>query len=470
MPTRQRWKPKWSEPCPCASGKKFKDCCWQRLPDFDIGKAYGQAIREERFDRALLAARADITQYTIWHKTNTAPVLARGGVALKLLRIDVNALGTYVGRLSSLYFQLGLWKDWPAVLERLRSNIQHPSWYKKIAYYLAFYHLSPGGDRGKARQELAKAGPITKNEEDLELLQLYVDLEFDDLPFAARIEILDRILELDDDRENQLQYRGAKAVQYFMIGDAQTAEQQLIDVIGMVQRTEKDEPLEGYEKHIHCRLLQLLGSVRHDKQILKSSALEFQALLLEDSWTQQGKADVYREIGNSYRYAEEWDKAESASRDAIALGGSDLDKVHLAECLLYRKQIDSAATEIDTVKRETLPRHEFEDFVFTHAAIAIWSGKTERLTQAKTLLQGLGSAEPIFNDRRLNLLLRVTETLTSGKASPAAKTDSTPTGGLATASSFFLMQPNIAGIGINFNAIIEYFARKKPKGKADNSD
>ncbi|MEY9595399.1 hypothetical protein ABIF74_000089 [Bradyrhizobium japonicum] len=102
----------------------------------------------------------------------------------------MNALGAYVGRLSSLYFHLGLWKDWTAVLDRLRTNIQHPAWYRKIAYYLAFYYLSPGGDRAKARQELAKAGPITKKEEDLELLQLYVDLEFDDLPFAARIEIL----------------------------------------------------------------------------------------------------------------------------------------------------------------------------------------------------------------------------------------------------------------------------------------
>jgi SEC-C motif len=131
MPTRRRWKPKWSEPCPCASGKKFKDCCQRRLPDFDIGKAYTAAIKGTRLERALLATRADVTQYTIWHKTNTAPALATGGVGLKLLRIDVNALGSYVGRLSSLYFYLGLWKDWPAALKRLRTNIQHPSWSRK---------------------------------------------------------------------------------------------------------------------------------------------------------------------------------------------------------------------------------------------------------------------------------------------------------------------------------------------------
>ncbi|KJC57529.1 hypothetical protein UP10_28545 [Bradyrhizobium sp. LTSPM299] len=132
--------------------------------------------------------------------------------------------------------------------------------------------------------------------------------------------------------------------------------------------------------------------------------------------------------------------------------------------MLYQKRIDAAATEIDNVNRETLPRHEFEDFVFTYAAIAIWSGKSERLTEAKMLLQGLGAAEPIFNDRRLNLLLRVTETLASGSASIEAKTDSTPAGGLATASSFFLLQPTLAGLGIDFNEMIEHLARKNPEG------
>ncbi|MES5485470.1 hypothetical protein QMZ05_22200 [Bradyrhizobium sp. INPA03-11B] len=197
---------------------------------------------------------------------------------------------------------------------------------------------------------------------------------------------------------------------------------------------------------------------------MKSSAAEFQGLLLEDHWTRQGKADIYRELGNSYRFAAEWDQAESASREAIALGGSDLDKVHLSECLLYRKQIDAAESEIDSVRRQTLLRHEFEDFVFTYAAIAIWSGKLERLAEAKALLETLGTAEPIFNDRRLNLLLRVTETLASGRASSAAKNDSTPSGGLATATNFFLLQPTLAGLGIDFNEMIEHLARKSPEG------
>jgi tetratricopeptide (TPR) repeat protein len=234
----------------------------------------------------------------------------------------------------------------------------------------------------------------------------------------------------------------------------------------MVRQTEADEPLEGYEKHLYGRLLQFLGSLRRDKPMLKESALQFHALLLEDRWTQSGRANIQRELGDSYRYADEWDQAETAYREAIALGGSDLNKVHIAECLLYRKQVAAAAAEIDSAKRETLPRHESEDFVFAYAAIAIWSARPERLTEAKTLLQAMGTADPVFNDRRLNLLLRVAETLASGTASAAAKADRTPTGGLATASNFFLLQPTLVGLGIDFNEMLEHLARKDPMGQS----
>ncbi|MEO1193897.1 MAG: SEC-C domain-containing protein [Pseudomonadota bacterium] len=465
MPKRPMWKPTWSGLCPCASGKKFGDCCWRRLPGFRIGKSYTQALLNKRAERALLATRADITQYTIWHKSNTVPVIASGGAALELLRIDVNALGAYVDRLSSLYFQLGLWKGWPTVLERLRENIQHPWWYKKIAYHRALYHLAPDGDRTEARRELAKAGPITKDEVDLDLLHLYADLELDDQPFADRITILDRILALSEERQNQLQYRGAKAVQYLLIGDEKTAELQLSDAVVMVRDTEKDDPLEGYESYLFGRLLQLLGVLRRDKNTLKESAAHFHTLLLEDYWTEHGKAAIHRSLGESQRHAGKWELAERAYREASALKGSELDKVHIAECQLYNKQIETAVNQIDSVQRDVLARWEFEDFVFAYAAIAIWSGKMERLTKAKSLLQCLATVDPLFRERRLNLLVRVTETLSSGEVSTEAKSDSTPEGGIATVSNFFLLAPNIAGIGVNFNAIIDYFVRRKSKDR-----
>ena len=193
----------------------------------------------------------------------------------------------------------------------------------------------------------------------------------------------------------------------------------------------------------------------------KESAAHFHAMLLDDDWTERGKAAIHREIGDSYRYAGEWDLAERAYRDARSRWGA-----RTSTRFTWRSVCSTVSTsrmplgDQYTVARETLQRHEFEDFVFAYAAIAIWSGKSERLTEAKSLLQKCSKRRnPPFNERRLNLLVRVTGTLASGKASTEAKSDSTPEGGLATVSNFFLLQPNIAGIGININAIINYFAR-----------
>lgn len=194
---RKYWKPKLNSSCPCGSGGKYKDCCWNRLPGFDIGKAYTAACKEGKFGPALVAARADVTQYTTWHKTNTAPMMPISEPLEPLLRIDVNALGEYLDRLSWLYFNTGKWKSWPAALERLSTNISHEWWRKKIVYQRAVLHLAPGGSRLKARQELAKLGPISPAEDDIEILQIFIDLELRNASFSERAAFYDRIIELD---------------------------------------------------------------------------------------------------------------------------------------------------------------------------------------------------------------------------------------------------------------------------------
>lgn len=419
-------------------------------------------MKERQQERALLAARADVTQYTIWHKSHTAPVIARGGMALKLLRVDVDALGDYVGRLSSLYYRLGLWEDWPAALVQLRENIQHPWWQRKIGYYSAVYHLAPGGDRTVARRELSKLAPITHDEDDLDVLHLFVDLELSELPFSERIAILDRVLSLSKERENQLQYRGAKAIQYFLIGDEKSAEQQLIEVLEIVRQSQAEDPLGSYERHLFGAMLQLLGSLRGDKGMLKESVSCFRALLREGGWMERGEAVIHRQIGDSYRYAGEWQLAEREYRDALALGGLELDRVHLAECLLHMQKVALATSEIDGVERERLERREFDDFVFGFAGVALASGDRERLAEAKTLLHGLKTSEPLFNEQRLKLLVRLADALLAAGSSSAADQNTSPSG-MATASSFLLLQPNLFGFGINFNAIIDYLARRKPR-------
>jgi tetratricopeptide (TPR) repeat protein len=460
---RRLFKPKWSEPCLCGSGNRYKNCCWQRLPGFDIGKQYTAAITERHLERALVACRADIVQYTIWHKSNTEPALIRGAAIEDLLKIDIDALAAYVERLFWLYIHTNRFSDWLSVLERLRKNIQHSHWERKIGYFRALSYLGPDGNPIKAKQELTQVGPINADEDDIDLLQIYVDLELDDQPFAERLKFIDRILHVSKKRADQLQYRGAKAVQYLLFGDRTTAERELDEAIRLAPENELGETLTDHERRLLGRLLQMLGSLRHDRSLFTKALGHFKILLSSDTWTPIGRAMLCREIGDCHKYSGSGSDAERAYREALNAQENSLDRIHLAEALLYQKCIEEAVAEIIKVERNSLERHEYEDYVFAFAAIATWSGEMSKFQEAKKLLEELETTEPYFNERRLTLLLGITNALISGKVSEEAKAASKPEGGVASAtSSFLLLQPNFMGIGINFNAIIDYFLQKKP--------
>lgn len=458
---RKYWKPKQNQLCPCGSGMKYKECCWNRLPGFDIGKAYSAACEAEKFGRALVAARADVTQYTIWHRTNTEPALQMGAPIESLLRVDVNALSGYVDRLSWLYFNTGKWNSWPAALERLSSNIRHEWWKKKIIYYRAVLHLAPGGSRSKARQELAKLGPITTEEADVEILQVFVDLELRDAGLSERASFYDRIIEIDDSTESQIQYRGAKAIDYLLHGDSKAAETQLKSILEEYEDADGESILSPYAKQQLFNVQETLGTITSDASLLRKTATELSAELQAGKWTDFGRSSMKRQIGDCYRYALEWELAISAYEEAIDLDGNAICHVHLAECFLYQRKIEAAVRQIESVQLDQLDKHEMMDFIFTFSAISIWCERSEMLEKAKQWLKTLETSEPLFDQRRLNLLVRVTETAAKGVATPAAKADSAPEEGIAGAARMFLFQPNFFGIGINFNEIIERLSRRR---------
>ncbi len=74
-------------------------------------------------------------------------------------------------------------------------------------------------------------GPITVAEDDVKILQVFVDLELRDSSFSERAAFYDRILELDDSAESQIQYRGGKAIDYLLHGDAKAAEEQFGSIL-----------------------------------------------------------------------------------------------------------------------------------------------------------------------------------------------------------------------------------------------
>jgi hypothetical protein len=176
--------------CLCGSGLTFERCCADRLPGTDIGRQTRTLLANGSFGQALEACRADVSQYTIWHKSHTEPAIQKGMPRKgSLLEIDVAALADCVETLYFCHAKTGKLDEFPAVLERLRDNIKDISWQRKITYLHALHALGANWDEDAGRRELKKLGPLVE-EDDVETLHLYLDLFGDALSFSVRPETL----------------------------------------------------------------------------------------------------------------------------------------------------------------------------------------------------------------------------------------------------------------------------------------
>ena len=282
-----------NSPCLCGSGLTFKRCCAERLPGTaHLGSRTRAFLKEAKFKQALEACRADVTQYTIWHKSHTEPAI-RGGMPKRgsLFEIDVRALADIVDTLLWCHIKAEKADEFPAVLERLRDNIKDTMWQRKITYFHAIHALGPDWDETAGRRELKKLGSPVEDD-DVETLQLYLHLFADTLSFSKKQTIIDRILNESKKLSDRLHYKGTRAVLHLTIGDQSRAEAEASDAIDEVRSTHSVDELSSYERYRLALLLDFLGTVRREDEMLTEALRLYQNLLEEDELSLSGRVHL----------------------------------------------------------------------------------------------------------------------------------------------------------------------------------
>lgn len=77
--------PRKIDSCLCGSRKTFRECCRDHLPGRQIHEARREPARKKQWRKVLLAMHAELTQYPLYHRTDTVPLMQ---VALRE-RLDV---------------------------------------------------------------------------------------------------------------------------------------------------------------------------------------------------------------------------------------------------------------------------------------------------------------------------------------------------------------------------------------------
>lgn len=446
--------------CPCGSSTTYAVCCKAHLPGFDQRKAYNLAMRANDLDAALVASRADFTQYAIWHATNTAPAMRAGIIGIKLLiDTDIQCLSEYADRIAETLYHLGRNDEAPAMLERLRPLVDDPRWPRKVLFLQAHTLLKATGDEAAARREFQKLGPLSLQENDVEILRLGIGLLTDERSMTKTLKLCDRLLDLSEDLDDQLRFRSIKASQYLLHGDEEQAAEELEAALAL-ELGDDDAALDETTQWTLSWILKHLGVLRRDPAIFHRAKVLLDARLAHPHLTDYGKAAITEDLADLLRTAGQWAIAEAAYRATLAIEPSARAEIFLAQVISFQGRAREADDRMRAIESAHLNPNEYEDYVLTLAGIAVQLGDRDALMVADARLRGQRSLEPYFEQRRLKLLVAVTDAIAVGASAPLTervrKLLAAP---VRSFNRYIMAEPNIAGIGVRVNNVLEDLAK-----------
>jgi tetratricopeptide (TPR) repeat protein len=425
------------------------------LPGTKINEAWRKAAAAGDWPLALLHVRADLAQYVIWHRRHTVPNLQIPGLPQPdMYSIDVAALSEYIGHLVEVLARLNRLPQAPPVLGRLAHAIDDPRWRRKIAYHRGIVALL-GNDRVKARHELAAAGPITPQDDDVDLLQIHVDLNGSKMGFTERQAFYEQIVTVTRSRSDRIQYRGAATFDLLLVGDEMAGRIALKALISDARAMEVDKPLSPTAETWFCNVLEMLAVLDEDRVLYTELLARLERLLISETWTALGKARLWRSIGDAHRHSGDYAKAVNAYRTADTLVPDAIHKVFEAECLLRGGHVADALDLIQTIPVGHLSPAEQADHAFVYFYIALAAKDRAALNQAGHLLRAASTPQPYFETRRLQYIVAVQDALGA-----LATNDEPPKlggflGALRAFSRYVQLQPNFNGVGFNLNNLID---------------
>ncbi len=125
-------------------------------------------------------------------------------------------------------------------------------------------------------------------------------------------------------------------------------------------------------------------------------------------------------------------------------------KVFVALCMVDKSDKQALAV-LDLVDSSSLNKSEFFDFAVNYAYAATKFESKVAIQSSLELLKSAVCAEPVFEQHRLKLICELNELLVTGKYSKKQYLLDM----LKKLSRYLLIQPNVAGIGLDINQMLK---------------
>lgn len=456
MESLTKYEPGRNEPCLCGSGTKFKTCCWGSYSSDAAGKARSRFNRG-LYEEALCFYRYHLTWYRLCHYAHTVPFLkSRTKESADLLKLDIEALAEITGLLHRCYLHTGQSEKFPSVLEYLSSAIADPRWKNKITYLRALWYLLDKGDRGAALALVSEIDIVICA--DPEILALYLDVSPRKLPFKAKVDILDRIVANTKRASYVLQYTILKGIAYCLIDEIPQGCQIMAEAIAQYRRLDAAARTATGDFHL-AHGIELLGEFEENPTVVRDAITQY--TMLQDEAREVGFAAAYaaeieKSMGDCWSFLKEYDDAVMHYEASLKQKAADLTRVFLARAQANLGDLIASRRTLLSIDSSQLDVYAHYDFAMAWTNLAMRSLDKEDITTAKLHLKKAQAFWPIYVSERDSALIGLLE-LSPRKAKVGLRRL------IGMLNRYVSLNPNVFGIGLNLNRIVEDVGAEKLK-------
>lgn len=440
--------------CLCGSGLLFGKCCRA-----NISLLEKNLILSDSPQALLENARAKITRYSVWHLQQTLPLVVSGkDLGKKWMTMDIEAMSDLVGSLLFAYKATTQMDQFLPALERLRKNIGEERWQRKITYFQAFTLFIEETSTDKAQTEILKLAPFD-NEQDPDVLQLYLDIFRHTLSFGERQNTIRQLLSVTKKAGDRLQYECLAAIDHFLINDKSSAKRLLNLALENFRSSSSFSSSSLYTRQRYASALELDGNLNENENSTNESIEVFRTLAIHPDLNDSAKAEIYKQLGELYRSRGRHESASECFTNSIELQPMAICQIFLASSLVSTEALNDARDVLQLIEPMELNHEEKIDYAYTWFELAYKSSQNFDVGKALYFLREADTAIPYFLQLRNEMIIDLLDL----KAGIHRKIDSTIWQKLEGLTKYVNLKPGMFGLSVDLNKIISEQSKKIKK-------
>lgn len=424
--------------CLCGSGKRFKNCCKK---SYSLKKFNGTSLYNKgEYSKALKSTRAQITWYKLCHEAHTVTSINAGHKESSwLLNLDIEALYGLLTLLLACYEKCNLLDDYEHVISKQRNAIADEKWKIKIdclSIELLYVYQS---NKDSSIAILKKYD--LSNTTDINLLKFWLCLD-EYINQVDKIILLKRVSESTKSEAEKLQYSSQIGIEYCLLNDFKKGIP-LIKQAAIDYDKIPDGKKSLYGRYLFANVLKVLADLTNNTDV-RNNAIE---LLLNEvssgEYSTLGMAKLWFDIGECYFFNKDNDSALKAYDKSLSLDNSSFTVVMKVRVLIKLSKTNQARTSLIGVETSGFSDPNFFDLAISWCYLGLKTKNKDDVDKAVSMIKDIQTVDPFFKDIKHDLSIKLYEV--------EFNTDSI----LQKLNRYVELKPNIMGLGINFNAIID---------------